>query len=345
MNDPLDQNLYTKFLHAVSEAGEVGGNPLLARLGKVIKDIDQVDDNFVRNSKAESSKLLGCPNMGLDELHTRKFIQMLGETHFYVLCIEHGLNLGRVPEGKDETPDFKSLSDPANYFEVKTPCLKGGEKAIAALMEQSYRGHLDIQDQLDSGRSIGFSEQEIRPYGGVEHEQQVSHMIKALQDKLRQNLHDGQFARVPTYLVCSLLMLTTCGTTAEILRPAYCSRGRYDYFQPITGELWMVAFSECGMLIQSEPEFEGKPSIEGKINRVGILADAEFNYVAGIIFVVYDLSGKSRLLAILRSRDDVNDSILKLVGHDWNDKEDSNGWALRDNDDSRITGPDKVSKA
>ena len=89
---------------------------------------------------------------------------------------------------------------------------------------------------------------------------------------------------------------------------------------------------------------KGKPSIEGTIDSVGILSDAEFDYVAGIIFVVYDLSGESRLLALLRSRDDVSEDIVKLVGRNWNDKEDSNGWALRRDEDHDGTGPDKAAK-
>ena len=281
MNTEQNLDLYNTFLRTVQAAGEVGGNPILDHLGGVIRDIDQIDDEYVHKSKAELSKFLGQQNMALDERSTREFIQILGEIHFYALCLKKSFNLGRVREGTDESPDFCKLSDPTVCFEVKTPSLKGGEQAIATLIEQSYRGRLEIQDQLDAGNSVAFSEQAIQPYGSVEREKQVSHMIKVLQDKLRQNLHNGQFISAPTYLVCSLLLLTTGGTTAEMLRPAYCSRGLYDYFQPITGELWMVAFSDRGMLIQSEPAFEGKPSIEGTIDSVGILSDAEFDYVGG----------------------------------------------------------------
>ena len=332
LNKSSNQSLQSSFLRAVQEAGEVGGNPVLIILENLIKDIDQVDDEFVRHSRNELLTFLDHRNMGLDSTRTREFIQKIGETHFYVLCSRRGVDLLRVRAGHDERPDFRTRFNPAEFFEIKTPSHKGGDQAITALIENSYQGSLEIQGQLDAGSSVAFSEQEIQPYGSVQRGQRVSHVIRVLQNKLRQNVHQGQFACTPTYLVCSLLMLTTCGTSAGILRPTYCSRGRYGYRQCVTGELWMVAFSECDMMIQSEPEFEGKPTTEGPIQSVGILADLEFEYVAGIVFIVYDLSGKSRLLALLRSKDELSDTILKLLGHQWNDKKDSNGTFLADDE-------------
>ena len=325
MNNSSSQDLSVSFRRAVQEAGEVGGNPMLLSLEKPIEDIDQVDDEFVLDAKNELSTILEQRNMALDSTQTREFIQKLGETHFYVLCKREGVDLIKVRKGQSENPDFRTRSGPTEFFEVKTPSHKGGDQAITTLVENSYHGRLDIQRQLDAGRNIAFSAQELQPYGNMHRERRVSHVIKVLQDKLRQNIHQGQFACTPTYLVCSLLMLTTCGTTVEIIRPTYCMPGMHGYREPVTGELWMVAFSECGMLIQWEPEFEGRPSIEGAINSVGILADAEFDYVSGIIFVVYDLSGESRLLALVRSQDDLTDTVLKLVGQHWNDRKDSNG--------------------
>ena len=344
MNDLSNRDLYASFVHAVQETSEVGGNPVLAYLGRVVEDIDEADDDFVRRSKDELSTLLGHSNMGLDGRRTRELIQRLGEVHFYVLCKGKGLDLLRVSEGHDESPDFRTESVPAEYFEIKTPCLTGGEQAIAMLVENSYRGRLDIQHQLDAGTRIAFSTQEYQPYGSIKLERRLSHVIGVLQEKLRQNLHSGQFAKKPTYLVCSLLMLPTYGNTVEILRPTYCRRSPYGDYQPITGELWMTAFSRSGMLIQSQPEFEGKPSIEGPIDSFGILADTDFDYVGGIIFVVYGLSGKRHVMALLRSEDDMTDTIFHLVGHDWNDRNDGNGWTLNTKGDHRDTGSEEANE-
>lgn len=325
-NDLLKQDLVTTFCRAVQDASQVGGNLILSRLDRLIRDIDPLDDNFGVESNAKLSKLLGKPDMALDGIQTREFIQKLGEVHFYALCKSQGLELERVPEGNRETPDFRSTAEPVACFEVKTPCLAGGERTIKAVIEESFDGRVDIERQLASGHRIASAVQLIQPYGSAKYEQRITKVITVLEEKIEQNLKRGQFAHDPTYLVCSLLMLPTHGMTAEILRPTYGSHREDDYCTPVTGELWMTAFSERGMLIQSEPEFEGKPGVEGRICSTGILIDAE--YVAGIIFLVYGLDGQCRPMALLRSEHDLTENIHKLVGNSWNDRQDTNGYAL-----------------
>ena len=342
MNDSSNRDLYASFVRATQAASEVGGNPIFDHLARPIQEIDQVDDQFLRRCRSRLSKQLELSNMGLDARLTREFVQDLGEAHFYALCKAREIDLTRVPGADHETPDFVTDTGPAEFFEIKTPCFLGGERPITNLLEESFEGRIDIQQQLDAGQTVGSSTQVIQPYGAIERGRQLTRLIEILQAKLRQNLHQGQFSSSPTYLVCSLLMLPTYGDTTQIIRPVYCRRDLHNHLQPMTGELWMVAFSQSGMLIQSAPEFEGKPSVEGRVESVGILADALCGYVAGIIFVVYDLGGRSRPLALLRSRDELTDTVIKLVGSNWNDKEDCNGWAFGEADDDLIVVADEA---
>ena len=320
------KDLISEFRRAVRDAREVADNFLLCRLDRLVEEIASLDDDFGIKSKFDLTDLLNARDVALDGARTREFIQKLGEVHFYAVCKSQGLELDPLPETTQKTPDFRTRALPLAHFEVKTPCVVAGERAIAAIIEESFERRVAVEAELASGQRIASSVQVVRPYGSVKLERRVTTVTCVLQEKIRQNLKRGQFARGPTYLVVSLAMLPTHGTTAAILRPTYGGHRGHIQCQPVTGELWMVAFSENGMLIQSEPEFQGGSSIEGRIRSNGILVDS--NYVAGIIFLVYDLSGQCRPLALLRSRNDMTENVHTLVGNNWNDAEDSNGYAL-----------------
>ena len=91
----------------------------------------------------------------------------------------------------------------------------------------------------------------------------------------------------------------------------------------------MTAFSEPGMLIHCEPEFEGCSIIPCKIDQTGILVGDDCNFIEGIIFVIYNLTGYSRMLCLIKSLDQLTESVPALVGKNgWNDSKDSNGWRL-----------------
>ena len=320
------KDLISEFQRAVQDAREVADNFLLCRLDRLVDDVASLDDDFGIKSQRDLTDLLQARDVALDGARTREFIQKLGEAHFYAVCKSQGLNLDPVPETTQETPDFRSTALPLAHFEVKTPCVVAGERAIAAIIEDSFERRVALEAELASGQRIASSVQVVQPYGNVSLEHRVTTVIGVLQRKIRRNLKRGQFTRSPTYLIVSLAMLPTHGTTAEILRPTYGDHRGHIKCQPVTGELWMVAFSKPGMLIQSEPEFEGKSSIEGRIQSKGVLVDSM--YVAGIIFLAYDLAGQCRPFALLRSGGDMTETIRTLVGNNWNDAQDSNGYAL-----------------
>ena len=173
---------------------------------------------------------------------------------------------------------------------------------------------------------VALAEQVHSPYGPAPHDKRLTHVIAVLQEKIRNNLKRGQFAKGPTYLVSSLVLLHPYAGTDGVLRPVYRSRDNNAHH--VSGHLWMTAFSEPGMLIHSEPEFDGAAAVEGKTDRLGILVGDDYDFVEGIVFVIYDLNGSSRMVCLLRSDDQLSEPLIALVGSRWNDCWDSNGSQL-----------------
>ena len=323
----MQYDLSVAFTRALQDASEVGGNSYLALLSDLLRDIQSHDGADFDGAKRRLHELLSIEHMALDGRLTTKFIEELGEAHFHVLANRSGLDLQKIPEtNQEKTPDFQLRAGPDIYFEVKTPSIAAGEFAMREDIEDSWRGRVDLQDQLDAGRRVALVEQMHAPYGPAPHEKRRTHVIAVLQDKLRNNLKRDQFAKGPTYLVASLLLLHPYGGTDGTLRPVY--RSRDDIAHYASGHLWMTVFSDHGMLIHSEPEFDGAPAIEGRSDRVGILVGDEYDFVEGIIFVIYDLNGYSRMVCLVRSDDQLNEPVATLVGPRWNDCCDSNGSQL-----------------
>ena len=324
----VKEELSKRFLRVLQNSSQLGGNPFLARLRPLLDEVAAMEDDQISGSIERLYRLVGDADMGLDEAATEEFVQELGEAHFYVLCTKCGINLEKLPTGDDKTPDFRYAGASDVWLEVKTPSVDRGKERVKASIEESFEGRVELERQLAAGRRVAMTEQVIAPYGHVEHSQRLTNVVGMLQKKLRNNLKAGQFSNKPTYLVCSLMMLQLYGSGNEALRPVYANRFRRKYVCPVSGELWMVAFSEPGMLVFSEPEFAGKPGIEGQNEQHGILVDQEYDYVAGILFAAYDLGGSPRMLGLVRSDEDLVPPMLELVGTSWNDGGDSNGWAL-----------------
>ena len=321
-------NLVDRFTYILQKASEVGGNIYLSLLKYLVEEIEADTRDELDEAKSRLETLLLDENMALDEHLSRKFIEELGEAHFHVVSKRSGLDLSKIPTCKDKkTPDFKFCGDPTVYFEVKTPSVAGGDFGIGQVLEDSWQGRINLENQVEEGQRVALAEQVISPYGKVPYEYRLQYAITVLQNKIRNNVKQKQFSMGSTFLVCSLLVLHPyCGRTNGILRPVF--KSYTDDIHYVSGHLWMTAFSQPGMIIHFEPDFEGCPAIAGKIDNAGILIGDEFNFVNGIIFVIYDLSGYSRMLCLVRSIDELTEPVLNLVGHGWNDSKDSNGWRL-----------------
>jgi hypothetical protein len=95
------------------------------------------------------------------------------------------------------------------------------------------------------------------------------------------------------------------------------------------------------MLVHGNPEFEGKPCIEGYMDKAGALV--EHTCIAGILFMVYPWRFPAKLWGLFRSadmtiwRDGENSpftTLFQLVQNQWNDDRDSNGWRLNRDQES-----------
>ncbi|AGW91979.1 hypothetical protein N234_18230 [Ralstonia pickettii DTP0602] len=324
---------------ALASSSGTAQNFYLTRLLDALNAVEQAaaSSQQLREYAKQLGILLSQTNFELDPHLSNKFAQALGEAHFSLLCSNAGVPLRRIPEVQNlKTPDFEVDALPGKlHFEVKTLSVVGGEAGIGKAISDSVTANLELEAKVRSGQQIAIAESEVAPYGEkVRFETQILDTTHVLIEKARQNIKADQFANPNTFLVLNLSMLHLPGGELGLLRPSYPD----DRLFPtcITGALWTMAFGKPGMLIQSEPEFEGKPCVEGELDKLGILKDPEFAAVRGILFVVHPLSKPPQILALFRNFDEISDDngdvveqVLKIVGKGWNDGVDTNGWQLR----------------
>ena len=330
---PLEKEkelLKDRFKQVLQNSAEMGGNSYLTPLRPIVDEVAEMGDAQIAGLIKRMNQVLLDKNTGLDAQQSEKFVQHLGEAHFYVVCKKHEIYLETLPVRNKPTADFRYKSANDVCFEVKTPSVHGGWRRINESINESFEGQIDLEEQLNKGEKIAITSQVIAPYGEIDHSKRLTCLIGVLRKKLKQNLKKRQFLNEPTYLVCNLMMLPIYGRSfLNVLRPVYSSEGCTKPMCPVSGPLWMVAFSKPGMLVFSEPEFEGKPGIEGEIEKTGLLVDNEHDYVSGIVFVLHTLDKEPCVVALVKSEEDLISPVRELVGTRWNDGSDSNGYALQ----------------
>lgn len=323
---------------ALSSASGTAQNFFLTRLRDALTSVEQAAPNSQQLDEyaKQLEKLLSQPNFELDPHLNNKFAQALGEAHFSLLCSNSGVNLRRITEVKNlKTPDFEANALPGKlFFEVKTLSVVDGEAGIGKAISDSVIANLDLEAQIRNGQRIAIAESEVAPYGKkVRFDTPILDITHVLIEKARQNIKTEQFSNPNTFLVLNLSMLNLLTDKLGVLRPSYPDNQQFPTC--ITGTLWAMAFGKPGMLIQSEPEFEGKPCVEGELDKLGILRDPDFSPVKGILFVIHPLQEPPRIWALFRDFNEMNDNnedvleeVLKIVGTNWNDCVDANGWQL-----------------
>lgn len=332
--------LSMKLNEALASAQGTADNFYLRRMSRALDEVEQSAPGkpTLETYVGDLAELLKAPNFELDSHCTNKFAQLLGEAHFWLLCDRAGVALSPIPEqGKQamKTPDFESTALPGQlHFEVKTLSVAGGDAGVSDAIGSSMDAQLDIERQQRAGKQIAIAASEISPYGQKKQgEGALLHATRALVDKIRQNVKTDQFARPNTFLVLNLSMLGPWEDTVRVLRPSYPeTRGMFP--TSVTGQLWAAAFGQLDMLVQNEPEFEGKPCVEGALARLGVLWERpEIN---GLVFVVHPLREPARVWALVRDFEKMSDEdqdvlgeLLKLVGEEWNDAVDCNGFRLQ----------------
>lgn len=283
-------------------------------------------------------KLFATENWVLDAKQLESFFQLVGEVQFWMLAKDKGVELERISETSGKTADLKLAGAALGLpqFEVKTLSVSdGGWMHLATMAEDSFKAQLEVQAKHLSGESIAMSEQTISPHGKVLRGKEFTKMCTNIIDKAVGNIKAGQYAAAPTFMVLNLMLIGSHFGGNMELRPV--AAGYPDNWSVRTGVLWTTGFGTMGQLVHGQPEFEGKPGIEGVLGREGVLARSDFKELAGLLLVVHRLSKAPTIYGLMRDVDRARfegsnvtllEAFYSLVGTDWNDDLDSNGWHL-----------------
>lgn len=271
-----------------------------------------------------------------DAQKLEKFFQLSGELQFWMLAEAKGVPITRVPEAKKKMPDFRLNSGAAwaPSFEVKTLSVAAGFRNIDAMMDGAVDSQIDLDAQQKRGVTFATSEQELTTHGHTDFERVVTTMCRNLIDKTQNNIKGGQYSAATTFLVLNLMLIDSARTGNSMLRPV--TPGWPNAWSVNTGVLWTLGFGHVDQFVHSEPEFEGKPAIEGRLGRQGILENPDYQDVKGILFVVHSHRGAA-IYGLWRSKDhtywwdheqDLAQVLVKLTQNNYNDELDTYGFNL-----------------
>lgn len=322
---------------ALQSASGVAPNAYVQFLRRAIEEVEAAEAGSP-SLTASIDELVGIAsarNFSLHSAAVNEFAQKLGEAHFLALCAAKGIRLEKIPETKLKTPDFKWATDRGPiHFEVKTLSVVDGDRGIDAALEGAFKSQVDLEDQRAAGARVATSISEIAPYAAKAHKvPRLVAVIDTLLEKARGNVKRDQFAQANTFLVINLSLIPPSLTEVQVLRPVYWDDSLFP--TPVTGDLWMLGFGRQGMLIHDVPEFEGKQCVQGVFDKAGLLT--EFDVVCGLLFVVHPWRRPAEVWGLFREKDWSDwmdrpehpcERVFELVGDNWNDDVDSNGWRL-----------------
>lgn len=336
------QELKNQFIKALQEANSIASNSYLTFLKDAVEQVENAssNDQLLAGYVEQLLEIAKSNNFSIDPDKTNEFSQILGEAHFYLLCKNKGVSLERVPEGTKKTPDFK-LKDNEVYFEIKTISVVSGRRGIQQSLDDALESQIKIEDQLNKGVNIAFSESVVQPYGEKPYQKEkgtITAVIETLIEKTRQNIKQGQYDNGNTFLVLNLSIIPPFRTDNCVLRPAYCDD--YMFQKAVSGELWMLAFGRPGMAILGIPEFEGKPGVESIMDKTGILNDPDYENIAGLLFMIHPWQRETEIWGLYKYERYVTweeknvalTNVLSAITVDnWNNDRDTNGWKLQGN--------------
>jgi hypothetical protein len=268
----------------------------------------------------------------LDGDLSTEFFQKLGELHVATVLAEKQIEIRKIPEESKSTPDF-AVDHNGNklYLEIKTFGFVDGGRAINETLYGSLEANYSIERQIKNGARVAIAEHAVSPLQNKTPDiPEPLRSIRVLIDKARQNIKGSQFALPNTFLVLNVVGLGIPAEESEF-RPVV--KGSETGFS--SGRFWMTAFGEMETPIFCLPEFEGKPGIAGRLDRLGVLH--ERSEIAGLLVLGKSLSKPAQIGALIRSEtvagDDENSEvampfIIGAVQSLWNDELDTNGWAV-----------------
>ncbi len=282
---------------------------------------------------------------GVDQTAWRQAFEAYSEAVAYRLLRNNGgehIKVERMPEADGSTPDFKCTlaSDPPGtfYVEVKTLDIVNADQRHPEMLDDGMLVQDDIDRQVAAGKRIAMATGEVAPYrkfgDDPDYDWRAGKMsIERLIDKCRQNFKAKQFALGPTFGLASLLRMPIGDGGLRPLAPF-----AYDGLNGgacVSGELWNVCFGMPGDPIHRTPEFEGKGSLDGRLEREGILVGSGRIDSPGVLFLRHE-DGECRLDGLIDpywpnewawSSNHTEDVVWTLC-RAYNDAKNSNAYLL-----------------
>lgn len=335
-------NLHDEYKIMLQETRKISIPFYICRIEEPIKfiSLDKFSkDDVVQDYLNQLMCRLKVKDFGLDSKKLNEFCQIMGECHFYCLCLERSIKLVRlIEDGKQKVPDFLLMKGAVRlYFEVKTPSIVGGDIALNDDVEDGFKLNAYLEKcKSDEYKSVFH---EHSPYGKMVRE--FGHVwgpIKVLSKKIVQNFKPGQFSNNNTFMVVNLSLIHNLITPPEELRPVYALRD--DPNNVVSGIFWMMAFRKIGMAVFGVPlKTHGyKFGIDGYCEDNGVLIDNE--KIEGLLLITNPPQKKSEIWGLFRSRTLIHEhaisSLLELTDYRYNDELNSRGMTINEFHDDFI---------
>lgn len=331
---------YAAFLkHSQELSGLTTNASLLAVERDLLLDIDLLahDDptygTFVGDMVAKLDSVKSAP----DATAYSQFFEIYAEAMVLRFLRGRRIPTKRITDTAS-APDFEcQLGDGRSYFvEVKALEIVDGKFRHNEIMEDGLQPNIELERQIREGKQIAMATGELAPYrkafgaGSYDHSSQKL-IIDTLREKCRQAFKPSQFKRGPTFALVVTDRLILDGWSSALCPYYFDDRCNAC----ISGVIWHAAFGPVGAPVLGRPEFEGKPSVKGYLDRPGLYAD-ETRPFAGNGLIVLQSSSSRRLSFGLKapSRDserwssEDSEEALGAMCDAWNDRDNSHGFEL-----------------
>jgi hypothetical protein len=303
-------------------------NPILFAIS--LEECETIDkkaesDQFVESQRREILGLLKDYRVGYEPQLENAFA-VYSQVAAYLQIRGRGVELNRVKETDDPSPDFSFLWEQRGYFmELKTPQFVDSPCSYKRLLEKGLEAAVSNEAKIRSGRNVAISELVVSPLQRPQPPNDTSStrfQIEMLINKIEQNLKEDQFGQARTLLAVDLSLLQF---PSGCKKPCLCVYPSSNSM--VTGVLWATTFAERGDLILSPIEFEGKPNVDGRLASSGVLVNHQ--WIKAILFRTVSLNGKRSISFLIRHADeDELGTLAAKVSDFWNDDMNSNAWQV-----------------
>lgn len=337
--------------HSRALAGTTNNHSLDSIQLEELRAIDMLahEDSAHRKFISQITNLLGKVKSPPDATIYSQVFEHYAEALTLKFLRERGVPTTRI-EDDVSAPDFEcQLADGRSFFvEVKALEIVGGIGRQNEIMKAGLDVHVEIERQLRQGKSVASATGEVAPYRRQFDDDDYDpcsrkRVIDTLREKCRSAYKSSQFKRGPTFGCALVDRLVIPGGKSE-LAPYY-----YDDYNSgacVSGVYWHAAFGRPGSLVLRMPDFEGKPTVEGYLDRHGLWVDPGIAFpAAGLIFlgrssdrrVSYGLAAPD-LTDEAWSSEDTEEAFYAMCDA-YNDIDNTRAWQLSRHEIERRAAP------